>query len=125
MKATSNSIVEQQHGRDPDEHCRPATSTRAGFMEAQGAGIQILMTADLALEMGVPIYAIIGSATTATDKQGRSVPAPGQGILTTAREIHTPGFTHPLLNLEYRRQQLLQEISYIDSWYTTSCATVD
>lgn len=44
------------------------------------------MNASLALEMGVPIYGILALSSTASDKQGRSVPAPGQGILTTARE---------------------------------------
>ncbi len=44
------------------------------------------MDAELAIEMGIPIYAIVALTSTATDKEGRSVPAPGQGILTTGRE---------------------------------------
>jgi fatty acid synthase subunit beta len=49
-------------------------------MESHGAGIHILMQAKLAIEMGVPIRGIIAMTSTATDKEGRSVPAPGRGI---------------------------------------------
>ena len=86
QKATNNNEEDAQAGRLPREMSRPATSTRAGFIEAQGAGTQVLMSAELAVRMGVPIYAVLEHVSTATDKIGRSVPAPGQGILTTARE---------------------------------------
>ncbi|KAJ3326414.1 3-oxoacyl-[acyl-carrier-protein] synthase [Blyttiomyces sp. JEL0837] len=115
MKATSNSIEEMARGREPKEMCRPASDTRAGFMEAQGAGIHVVMTADLALKMGVPIRGIIACTNTATDKNGRSVPAPGQGILTTAREVKSK-FKTPLLNFEYRAKQLRREREHIKSW---------
>ncbi|KAM7198597.1 fatty acid synthase subunit alpha [Naviculisporaceae sp. PSN 640] len=105
MKATSNSVDEFAHGRTPREMSRPTTTTRNGFMESQGSGIQLLMTAKLALEMGVPIYGILALTTTASDKIGRSVPAPGQGILTTARE-HPGKFPSPLLDIKYRRRQI-------------------
>lgn len=36
MKATSSGVEELAQGRDPNEHCRPATSSRGGFMESQG-----------------------------------------------------------------------------------------
>ncbi|KNC98227.1 phosphopantetheine-protein transferase domain [Spizellomyces punctatus DAOM BR117] len=115
MRATSNSVEEFARGREPRDMCRPATDTRAGFMEAQGAGIQVLMTADLAIKMGVPIRGIIACTNTATDKNGRSVPAPGQGILTTAREA--PGkHRSPLLNFEYRAKQLRREREHIKQW---------
>lgn len=86
MRATSNARAELERGREPREMSRPATTTRDGFMEAQGAGMQVLMPASLAIEMGVPIYGILAMTATATDKSGRSVPAPGRGILTVARE---------------------------------------
>ncbi|KAI8919392.1 fatty acid synthase [Powellomyces hirtus] len=115
MKATSNSVEEFARGREPRDMCRPATDTRAGFMEAQGAGIHVLMTADLAIKMGVPVRGIIACTNTATDKNGRSVPAPGQGILTTAREA--PGkYPSPLLNFEYRAKQLRREREHIKRW---------
>ena len=36
MRATSNSAEEAEKGRLPKEQSRPATTTRAGFMESQG-----------------------------------------------------------------------------------------
>ncbi|CAI1780489.1 hypothetical protein SEUBUCD646_0P00590 [Saccharomyces eubayanus] len=117
MKATTNTFEEFEHGRTPAEMSRPATTTRSGFMEAQGAGIQIIMQADLALKMGVPIYGIVAMAATATDKIGRSVPAPGKGILTTAREHHsTLKYASPNLNIKYRKRQLVTRESQIKDW---------
>ncbi|KAK4100222.1 hypothetical protein N658DRAFT_427983 [Parathielavia hyrcaniae] len=105
MKATSNAVDEFAHGRTPKEMSRPTTTTRNGFMESQGCGVQVIMTAKLALDMGVPIYGILALTTTASDKIGRSVPAPGQGVLTTARE-HPGKFASPLLDIKYRRRQI-------------------
>ena len=77
--------------------------------------MQVIMTARLALDMGTPIYGILGLTTTATDKIGRSVPAPGQGVLTTARE--NPGkFPSPLLDISYRRRQLDLRKKQIKQW---------
>ncbi|KAJ2999622.1 3-oxoacyl-[acyl-carrier-protein] synthase [Globomyces sp. JEL0801] len=115
MKATSNSETEFAQGRSPTEMSRPTTSSRAGFMESQGAGVQILMQAKLAIEMGVPIYGIVGLTNTAMDKEGRSVPAPGQGILTTAREVSSPTLS-PRLDLNYRRRQLEFRRRQIGEW---------
>lgn len=115
MKATANSEEEMECGRTPKEMSRPSTSTRSGFVESQGAGTQILMSAELAIQMGLPIYAIVEHVSTATDKVGRSVPAPGQGILTTARESlkRTPS---PLLDLSYRKRNLDFELDIIKKW---------
>lgn len=115
MKATSNTVDEFAHGRTPKEMSRPTTTTRNGFMESQGCGIQIIMSAKLALEMGVPIYGIIALTTTASDKIGRSVPAPGQGVLTTARE-HAGKFPSPLLDIKYRRRQIERRKKTIKQW---------
>ena len=115
MKATSSAENEFAHGRTPKEMSRPTTTTRNGFMESQGCGMQIIMDAKLALEMGVPIYGIIAFTATATDKIGRSVPAPGQGVLTTAREA--PGkFPSPLLDIKYRKRQLNLRRKQIKQW---------
>ena len=115
MKATSNADDEFAHGRTPQEMSRPTTTTRNGFMESQGCGMQVIMTAKLALEMGTPIYGVIALTSTATDKVGRSVPAPGQGVLTTARE--NPGkFPSPLLDIKYRKRQLDLRRKQIKMW---------
>ncbi|KAI9703507.1 MAG: 3-oxoacyl-[acyl-carrier-protein] synthase [Bogoriella megaspora] len=105
MKATSSAEDEFAHGRTPKEMSRPTTTTRNGFMESQGCGMQVIMDAKLALDMGVPIHGILAFTATATDKIGRSVPAPGQGILTTAREIPSE-IPSPLLDLKYRKRQM-------------------
>ncbi|KAJ1905625.1 fatty acid synthase alpha subunit Lsd1, partial [Coemansia sp. IMI 209127] len=115
MKATSNSLDEFARGRTPAEMSRPCTSTRSGFMEGEGAGVLTVMSATTALEIGVPIYGVIAMCGTATDKEGRSVPAPGQGILTSAREIPS-AVPSPLLNFEYRRRQLEQRRASILEW---------
>ncbi|KAJ9660489.1 hypothetical protein H2201_006911 [Coniosporium apollinis] len=123
MKATVNAAEELARGRLPSEMSRPTAETRAGFMEAQGCGIQIICSAELALEMGLPIYGIIASSTMAADKISRSVPAPGQGILTFARE--TPDVaTSPLLDLDYRREQMQTQIHlWGDSSSQTLCSS--
>ncbi|ETM01359.1 holo-[acyl-carrier-protein] synthase [Phytophthora nicotianae] len=123
MKATSDSVKEMSMGREPKEMCRPCSSTLDGFMESHGAGIQLLMDAQLALDMGLPIYGIIALANTATDKIGRSIPAPGQGILTTARE--TVAKLSPLLDVEYRHRQFDDELEGIEKWFAREKMLVD
>ncbi|CAK7270058.1 beta subunit of fatty acid synthetase [Sporothrix epigloea] len=115
MKATSNAVDEFDHGRTPKEMSRPTTTTRNGFMESQGSGVQVIMTAQLALDMGVPIYGVLALTTTASDKIGRSVPAPGMGVLTTARE-HAGKFPSPLLDIKYRRRQIELRKKQIAQW---------
>lgn len=115
MKATSDSVKEFGMGRVPQEMCRPCSTTRGGFMESHGAGMQLLMDAQLALDMGVPIYGVVALTNTATDKNGRSVPAPGQGILTTARESST--VASPLLDISFRRRQFDSELASIEAWF--------
>lgn len=115
MKATSNAEDEFAHGRTPKEMSRPTTTTRNGFMESQGCGVQVIMDAQLALDMGVPIYGVLGFTATATDKIGRSVPAPGKGVLTTAREEPSK-YASPLLDIKYRKRQLDLRRKYIKSW---------
>ncbi|TPX39930.1 hypothetical protein SeMB42_g06180 [Synchytrium endobioticum] len=115
MKATSSAVDEMAHGREPKDMCRPATDTRGGFMESQGAGIHVLMSADLAIKMGVPVRGIVALTNTATDKNGRSVPAPGKGVLTTAKECKLKNST-PMLNFSYRQMQLSRERDHVRVW---------
>ena len=115
MAATSNAEDEFAHGRTPKEMSRPTTTTRNGFMESQGCGMQVIMDAKLALDMGVPIYGIVAFTATATDKIGRSVPAPGHGVLTTAREQPSK-FPSPLLDIKYRKRQMDLRRKQVRSW---------
>ncbi|CAG8909361.1 unnamed protein product [Penicillium egyptiacum] len=107
MKATTNSLDETARGRAPSEMSRPTTSTRNGFMESQGCGLQVLTTADLALKMGLPIRGIVAFVSTSSDKAGRSVPAPGQGVLVNARRTTSASnIPSPLLKMSNRRRRL-------------------
>jgi fatty acid synthase subunit alpha len=65
--------------------------------------------------MGVPIHGILAFTTTASDKIGRSVPAPGKGVLTSARE-HAGKFPSPLLDINYRRRQIERRKKLIKQW---------
>ncbi|BGP41220.1 fatty acid synthase alpha subunit Lsd1 [Rhodotorula kratochvilovae] len=115
MKATSNSETEFAAGREPNEMSRPTTSTRAGFMESMGCGAQVLMSAKTAIEMGATIYGIVAYTATATDKAGRSIPAPGRGVMGTAREVPSK-YPSPILDVTYRRRQLEFRRRQISQW---------
>ncbi|KAH7884386.1 hypothetical protein F5I97DRAFT_1968464 [Phlebopus sp. FC_14] len=115
MKATSNAETEFAMGREPTEMSRPTTTTRAGFMESQGTGIHIVMSAKTAIELGAPIRGILAFTSTSTDKAGRSIPAPGRGALSVARELPSK---HPLpsLSLDYRSRQICFRRKQISEW---------
>lgn len=113
MGALCNADEQFEQGRAPHELSRPTTSTRGGFIEGAGAGTQIMMTAELALQMGVPIYAIVAHTHTACDKINRSVPAPGRGILTSiARKENGNSEVRKLLDPEYRKKALSQSLTF-------------
>lgn len=108
MKATCDTDAEFAAGRSPREMSRPTASSRSGFVESQGCGIQVITSAELALKMGLPIFGVVAYSNMAADKAGRSVPAPGKGVLTNARE---PALTRelaplPILDLNHRRKLL-------------------
>ena len=119
MKATVDANDEFAKGRLASEMSRPTSDTRSGFVEAQGSGVQIIATADIALSLGLPIYGVIASSTMAGDKISRSVPAPGQGVLSFARQ--TPEASQsPLLDMVYRRREMKVAIERVHGWRTTS-----
>ena len=115
MKATSNSETEFAMGREPTEMSRPTTTTRSGFMEAQGTGVHVVMSAKTAIELGAPIRGIVAFTSTSTDKAGRSVPAPGSGALTIGREVPSK-HPMPILDLAYRSRQLTFRRKQISEW---------
>ncbi|KAJ2616190.1 fatty acid synthase alpha subunit Lsd1 [Coemansia sp. RSA 1365] len=121
MGASSNTAQEFARGRTTSEMCRPCTTTRCGLVESHGSAVAVLMSASAALKCGAPIYGIIGMSNTATDKQGSSVPAPGKGILTSAREIRNSNnignsSSLDMLDLDYRRGQLDFQLQMLDAW---------
>jgi fatty acid synthase subunit alpha len=115
MKATNNNELDAAHGRAPNEMSRPAASDRRGFIESHGCGLQVVCTAKLALEMGLPVYGILAFTGTASDKVGRSVPSPGKGVMVNVRE-RPAAFASPLLSLDYRRRQMTSRRSQIQEF---------
>eukprot|EP01066_Platyproteum_vivax_P016532 Platyproteum_vivax@DN7156_c0_g1_i1.p1 len=63
--------------------------------------------------MGLPIYAVVAGCSTASDKEGRSVPAPGRGILSTCKEVAGP--PDATLSITYRREQLDEEVEFLQA----------
>lgn len=115
-----NAIIDAAHdeqcGRAPKEMSRPFTTTRSGFVLGEGIGIQVLTSASLALEMGLPIYGIVAMTHMASDKLGRSAPAPGRGILTAAKQPRTlSGSVKGLMNPSLRSKLVKAAISDIES----------
>ena len=115
MNATASSEVQDETGRLPSEMSRPMTSSRGGFIESAGCGVQLIMSAELALKMGLPVYGIIAYTQIAGDKIGRSIPAPGQGLLTAARESRE-ATDSPYLDLAFRQKSLRETIASIEEW---------
>ncbi|PLB51630.1 3-oxoacyl-synthase [Aspergillus steynii IBT 23096] len=110
IKATANGTEELAKGRLPSEISRPTASSRSGFAESAGSGVQILMSAELALEMGLPIYGILAYNQMAGDQIGRSIPAPGKGVLTVAREVGEAK-NSPLLDFGFRRARFDEDVA--------------
>lgn len=131
MKATCNTDAEFAAGRSAPEMSRPMASSRSGFVESQGCGVQIITSAELALKMGLPIYGIVAHTSMSADKASRSVPAPGKGVLSNARERHSSAneLPRPLLDLKldlkYRRKQLDQRRHQMASWRKESIAFME
>src|SRR5258705_268514 len=90
------------------------------------------MNAKTALELGAPIRGILAFTSTSTfvfrqlqmtvgcscfisDKAGRSIPAPGRGALTVAREVPSK-YPLPILDVSYRSRQLTFRRSQISEW---------
>ncbi|KAL5049032.1 3-oxoacyl-synthase [Aspergillus fruticulosus] len=121
IKATANSTEELSKGRTPADISRPTASSRSGFAESAGCGVQILMSAALAIEMGLPIYGVIAYTHMASDQIGRSIPAPGKGILTAARE-NDQARESPLLDLSFRRAAFDAEVAGINISYPKHAA---
>ncbi|KAH8890014.1 fatty acid synthase subunit alpha reductase [Thozetella sp. PMI_491] len=111
MGATCDTDAEHTAGRCPREMSRPMASSRNGFVEAQGCGVQVLTSAELAIEMGLPIFGVVAYSNLSADRASRSVPAPGKGVLTNAREVS---------DLQRRRKLLARRRKQIAS-YVQDC----
>ncbi|WP_022868356.1 type I polyketide synthase [Schaalia vaccimaxillae] len=85
MNATANSNDMLAQGISHRFVSRANDRRRAGFVEAQGGGTVLLTRASIAVEMGLPVLAVVAHAQTFADGAHTSIPAPGIGALGVAR----------------------------------------
>ncbi|PNY24048.1 Acyl transferase/acyl hydrolase/lysophospholipase, partial [Tolypocladium capitatum] len=116
MSALINSARDARCGREPAEMSRPFTTTRGGFVLSEGVGIQVVTTAALALEMGLPVYGVVALTHMAADKAGRSIPAPGGGILTAASQTDAGAAASSCLlaNPALRARRIRASLGHVD-----------
>ncbi len=94
MAATCDSDDMLARSIPPREMSRPNDRRRRGFVEAQGGGTVLVARADLAVRMGLPVYAVVALARSYGDGIHRSIPAPGPGVMAVAAERRArPGET--------------------------------
>ncbi len=84
MQATADSVQMEQAGIAPKRMSRPNDLRRKGFVEAQGGGTFLLTRGDIAQRLGLPVYAVCCYTASHADGVHRSIPAPGQGVLSVA-----------------------------------------
>ena len=85
MNATANSNELLARGISSRFVSRANDRRRGGFVEAQGGGTVLLTRASVALDMNLPVLAVVGHAQTFSDGAHTSIPAPGLGALAVAR----------------------------------------
>jgi fatty acid synthase len=92
MAATADDAVMGERGFEPAEMSRPGDRSRGGFVESQGGGSMVVCRGSVALELGLPVRAVVGLAVSHSDGLQTSIPAPGLGALSVA----VGGSTSPL-----------------------------
>ncbi|MEU0496134.1 fatty acid synthase subunit beta domain-containing protein [Mycobacterium sp. NPDC006124] len=85
MSATADTEAMRAKGISDAKFSRGNDRRRLGFVEGQGGGTILLARGDLALEMGLPVLAVVGYASTFGDGVHTSIPAPGLGALGAGR----------------------------------------
>lgn len=85
MTATADSAAMARQGIDERFYSRAGDLRRGGFVEAQGGGTVLLARGDFALEMGLPVLAVVAHAQSYADGAHTSIPAPGLGALAVGR----------------------------------------
>ncbi|MCK2201588.1 type I polyketide synthase [Corynebacterium callunae] len=86
MAATADSAEMEAKGIEHRYFSRANDRRRGGFIESEGGGTLLLARASLALEMNLPVLGVIGFAESFADGAHTSIPAPGLGALSAARE---------------------------------------
>ena len=102
MHATADSDELDAAGIAPHEASRPGDRRRAGFVESQGGGSMLAVRGDVALELCLPVHAVVAYAGSFADGIHSSIPASGLGALAAgmggddsplARALHAHGLT--------------------------------
>ena len=83
--ATADTESLRAKGISDSKFSRANDRRRLGFVESQGGGTILLARGDLALEMGLPVLAVVGYASSFGDGVHTSIPAPGLGALGAGR----------------------------------------
>ncbi|OLY84576.1 Fatty acid synthase subunit beta, partial [Smittium mucronatum] len=112
---SANIKEEFEKGRDPSEISRPFSSTSCGMVESMGSACEILTSAKLALDMGLPIYGIVAYCCTATDQIGEDMLKPGNGLLSSVRENFDES-SKTMLDFAYRKSKLNDRRKEIENW---------
>ncbi|HEX6888468.1 MAG TPA: beta-ketoacyl synthase N-terminal-like domain-containing protein, partial [Candidatus Nanopelagicales bacterium] len=85
MAATADNAALLEAGLAPHQHSRPGDRRRRGFVEAQGGGSFLVCRGSVALQLGLPVRAVVGYAASFGDGIHTSIPAPGLGALGAVR----------------------------------------
>jgi fatty acid synthase len=84
MGATAGSEALEAMGLEPHEASRANDVRRAGFVEAQGGGAQLVVRGDVAVALGLPVRGVLAYAGSFADGLHASIPAAGMGALASA-----------------------------------------
>ncbi|MGX9792645.1 fatty acid synthase subunit beta domain-containing protein [Mycobacterium sp. MMS18-G62] len=85
MAATADTEMMRAKGISDSKFSRANDRRRLGFVESQGGGTILLARGDLAVNMGLPVLAVVGYASSFGDGVHTSIPAPGLGALGAGR----------------------------------------
>lgn len=85
MAATADTEMMRAKGISDSKFSRANDRRRLGFVEGQGGGTILLARGDLALDMGLPVLAVVGYVSSFGDGVHTSIPAPGLGALGAGR----------------------------------------
>lgn len=96
MRATADNALMEKRGIVPRAMSRPNDRRRDGFIEAQGGGAMLLARLSTAIELGLPVYAVLAFSATHADGLQASIPAPGLGLAHIAEPEAGRGGKAPL-----------------------------
>ncbi|WP_349319174.1 beta-ketoacyl synthase N-terminal-like domain-containing protein [Mycolicibacterium canariasense] len=85
MSATADTEMMRAKGISDAKFSRANDRRRLGFVESQGGGTILLTRGDLAVQMGLPVLAVVAYASSFGDGVHTSIPAPGLGALSAGR----------------------------------------